>query len=328
MPPSRRPLPPLAARLALAVLALAAPARPRRLRHLRERPGAAARALARRHAALRGQHARTTGSRSSTSARGGLTHAGSVPVGLEPVAVAARTDAEVWVVNHLSDSVSIVDVGADAAARRAHAARRRRAARHRLRRPGRQPRLHHHRAPRPELPGRPAELTTPGVGRADVWVFDATNLGAALGGTPLADRRRSSATRRARSPSSPDGSTRLRRRLPLRQPDDDAHRGRRSATAARRAGPCNVGGVTHAGRPARRRTRTSRASRSPRPGLIVKFDPATGQLGGRARPQLEQRRSRFTLPDQDVFAIDADATTPVADGELRAASARSSSTWP
>src|SRR5580658_3075090 len=33
-----------------------------------------------------------------------------VPVGLEPVAVAARTNSEVWVVNQLSDSVSIVDV--------------------------------------------------------------------------------------------------------------------------------------------------------------------------------------------------------------------------
>ena len=40
----------------------------------------------------------------------GLTHVASVPVGLEPVAVAARTDTEVWVVNHLSDSISIVDV--------------------------------------------------------------------------------------------------------------------------------------------------------------------------------------------------------------------------
>ena len=41
---------------------------------------------------------------------GNLTSAGSVRVGLEPVAVAARSDSEVWVVNHLSDSVSIVDV--------------------------------------------------------------------------------------------------------------------------------------------------------------------------------------------------------------------------
>src|SRR5215467_7354125 len=43
---------------------------------------------------------------------GGLTHVGGVPVGLEPVAVAARSNAEVWVVNHLSDSISIVDVSA------------------------------------------------------------------------------------------------------------------------------------------------------------------------------------------------------------------------
>src|SRR5262245_23528838 len=39
----------------------------------------------------------------------GLAHEVSVPVGLEPVAVAARDD-EVWVVNHLSDSVSVVDI--------------------------------------------------------------------------------------------------------------------------------------------------------------------------------------------------------------------------
>ena len=37
-------------------------------------------------------------------------HTGSVPVGLEPVAVAARSNTEVWVVNHLSDSISIIDV--------------------------------------------------------------------------------------------------------------------------------------------------------------------------------------------------------------------------
>jgi len=37
-------------------------------------------------------------------------HTGSVPVGLEPVAVAARSNSEVWVVNHLSDSISIIDV--------------------------------------------------------------------------------------------------------------------------------------------------------------------------------------------------------------------------
>ena len=38
----------------------------------------------------------------------GLALRARVPVGLEPVAVAVRNDTEVWVVNHLSDSVSVV----------------------------------------------------------------------------------------------------------------------------------------------------------------------------------------------------------------------------
>ena len=42
---------------------------------------------------------------------GGLQKRQSVPVGIDPVAVAVRSATEVWVVNHLSDSVSIVDVG-------------------------------------------------------------------------------------------------------------------------------------------------------------------------------------------------------------------------
>ena len=38
-----------------------------------------------------------------------------MPVGLEPVAVAVRSPTEVWVVNHLSDSVSVVTLSRDAA---------------------------------------------------------------------------------------------------------------------------------------------------------------------------------------------------------------------
>jgi DNA-binding beta-propeller fold protein YncE len=41
---------------------------------------------------------------------GVLTHAAAVPVGLEPVTVVARSDTEAWVVNHLSDTVSVVDL--------------------------------------------------------------------------------------------------------------------------------------------------------------------------------------------------------------------------
>src|SRR5215813_10828459 len=110
----------------------------------------------------------------------GLTHRASVPVGLEPVAVAARTNGEVWVVNHLSDSVSIVDVAsspprvvrtlltcdeprdivfAGAGGNRAFITTGRRGQ---------------------NCPVA-ANLTTEGIGRAVVQVFDATNLGASLG---------------------------------------------------------------------------------------------------------------------------------------------------
>ena len=44
----------------------------------------------------------------------GLTLVGSVPVGLEPVALAVSPDDQrVWVVNHVSDSVSVVNVASD-----------------------------------------------------------------------------------------------------------------------------------------------------------------------------------------------------------------------
>ena len=39
-----------------------------------------------------------------------LRHAGSVVVGLEPVSVRVRSNGEAWVVNHVSDSISVVDL--------------------------------------------------------------------------------------------------------------------------------------------------------------------------------------------------------------------------
>ncbi|MFN0059265.1 MAG: beta-propeller fold lactonase family protein [Planctomycetota bacterium] len=43
---------------------------------------------------------------------GALTHLASVPVGLDPVSVRARDNNTAWVVNHISDSVSLVDLNA------------------------------------------------------------------------------------------------------------------------------------------------------------------------------------------------------------------------
>jgi sugar lactone lactonase YvrE len=125
---------------------------------------------------------------------GTISPAISIPVGMEPVAVAARTNTEVWVVNHLSDSVSIVDLAATPP----------RVVRTLI--VGDEPRdivfagtggnrafitTAHRGQQRTDASisavtgtGDP-QLTTQGVGRADVWVFDATNLGTAFGGTPL-----------------------------------------------------------------------------------------------------------------------------------------------
>lgn len=43
---------------------------------------------------------------------GALTHINSIPVGVDPVTARFRTNTELWVVNHISDSVSIVDTTA------------------------------------------------------------------------------------------------------------------------------------------------------------------------------------------------------------------------
>jgi len=41
---------------------------------------------------------------------GNLVPLGSVPVGIDPVSVRFRDATEAWVVNHISDSISVVDV--------------------------------------------------------------------------------------------------------------------------------------------------------------------------------------------------------------------------
>src|SRR3989442_4820596 len=53
----------------------------------------------------------------TVQADGGLAPWASIPVGLEPVSVVARSDSEAWVVNHLSDTISIVDLARGATVR-------------------------------------------------------------------------------------------------------------------------------------------------------------------------------------------------------------------
>ena len=123
---------------------------------------------------------------------GGLQFVSRVTVGLEPVAVAVRNDGEVWVVNHLSDSVSIVNVSGTPRVTRTLLV-------------GDEPRdivfagtpskAFITTAHRGQQRTDPSISSVPGWGdpqifdksvpRADVWVFSADAPGAAFGGTPM-----------------------------------------------------------------------------------------------------------------------------------------------
>src|SRR5579884_3686410 len=138
-----------------------------------------------------------------------------VPVGLEPVAVAARTATEVWVVNHLSDTVSIVSLSGVPRVVNTLMV-------------GDEPRdivfagspqrafiTTAHRGQQrtdPSLANVPGagdpQLTTPGVPRADVWVFDPRTVlvDSSMGGVPLAVLSFFTDTPRALAVS-PDGNT-------------------------------------------------------------------------------------------------------------------------
>jgi YVTN family beta-propeller protein len=241
---------------------------------------------------------------------GALTPAGSVPVGLEPIAVAARNDAEVWVVNHLSDSVSVVDVASDPP----------RVVRTLL--VGDEPRdvvfagpggnrafiTAAHRGQNTPIPF--SDLLAEGIDRADVWVFDATNLGATLGGTPLARKTLFGDTPRALAVS-PSGGTvyaavfhsgNRTTTVPEGAVCNDPQNSPQNTVAA----SCNVQGVTMPGGLPNPDTNVnanpSLREKGPETGLIVKHNGTNwvDQLGRNWNNAV-----RFSLPDRDVFAIDA-----------------------
>ncbi len=240
-------------------------------------------------------------------AAGALTKVASVPVGLEPIAVAARSNTEVWVVNHLSDSISIVDVSAPATARVV-----------RTLLVGDEPRdivfagpgaarafvtTAHRGQNTPYQPTISTVLSTPGLGRADVWVFDANNLGAGLGGTPLTIVTLFGDTPRALAVS-PNGS---------RVYAAVFHSGNQTTTVTEALVP--NGGTNATGpndcsaAPGGLPPPNTNFQNKPGPevGLIVKFD------GTHWRDELGRcwdAAVKFSLPDKDVFAIDANANPP------------------
>ncbi len=246
---------------------------------------------------------------------GGLTHLDSVPVGMEPVAVAARTNDEVWVVNHLSDSVSVVDVSASppvvvrtllvgdeprdivfasSTGNRAFITTAHRG-------------QHRTHASIAAVPGAgDPQLTTEGIGRADVWVFDATSLGATLGGTPVEILSFFSDTPRALA-TTPSGDTVYVAAF---------HSGNQTTALAEQAvcngfggaGPCAPSGLSAPGGLPGPSDNTFGAA-APEVGLIVKFNNANG----RWEDTLARNWSdlvKFDLPDHDVFSIDANTLSP------------------
>lgn len=230
----------------------------------------------------------------------------SVPVGMEPVAVSLRNDSEAWVVNHLSDSVSVVDLASNPPqvvrtllvgdapedvvfagpneARRAFVTTA-------------------HRGQNTSDPR--GAYATAGIGRADVWVFDPAAANDTLLSSPVTilslftDRPRALAV-------SADGETvyaagfmtgNLTTTIPESALCDPGT-----------SGTCTVpAGTSPGGLPAP--TTDHDGMTGPDTGLIVKFDPVTEKW--RDERGLDfSNFVRFSLPDYDVFRIDASLPTP------------------
>lgn len=211
----------------------------------------------------------------------------SVSVGLEPVSIVERTSNELWVVNHLSDSVSVVRLdGTPRVLRTLQVGDEPRdivfagnnrdrafitAANRGQNRPG----------------FTSASLTTPGSGRADVWIFDAAQLEDSLNGKPLSIVTLPADVPRALAVSS-DGRTVYAAAFMSGNRTTVLHR---DAINTPKPGlTTNADGV-----------------QAPATGLIVRYEGTTWR--DEARTDWSSQ-VKLTLSDEDVFAINASATIP------------------
>ncbi len=240
----------------------------------------------------------------------GLQLAARVPVGLEPVAVAVRNASEVWVVNHLSDSVSVVSLQGTPRVVRTLLV-------------GDEPRdivfagspakafiTSAHRGQQlthVSLKGVPGagdpQLTTPGVPRADVWVFNPDNLSPQVGGVPVRIMNFFADTPRALAVS-PDRNTVYV--AAFKSGNQTASINEELVCESFELNtPCDIKGTKSPGGRLGPPT-NAEGKPAPKTGLIVKFNRAKGQwqdvIGRNWTPAM-----RFNLPDKDVFAVDANA---------------------
>ncbi|MDH5392868.1 MAG: hypothetical protein OEY11_06735 [Gammaproteobacteria bacterium] len=223
----------------------------------------------------------------------GLQHHLSIPVGMEPVAVAIANPSEAWVVNHLSDSVSIVSLESG----------KERVIKTLL--VGDEPRdivfagkdanrafiTTAHRGQ--NAPYDP-QFSTPGIGRADVWVFDRENLGDGLQAEPLTIISLFTDTPRALAVSA-----------------DKKHvyaAGFKTGTQTTTVWHSIVTANGGAPEP----TTNYLNEEQPASGLIVKFD---GQHWLDESGRQWDDAVKFSLPDKDVFVINAMSNPPAIKSE-------------
>jgi len=239
---------------------------------------------------------------------GSLVHTGSVPVGLEPVAVATLSNGEAWVVNHLSDSVSVVDLTADPPRVRETLLTCDEPRDIVFAGPG-GTRAFITTARRGQACPVDDASNTEGVGRAIVQVFDATNLGTTttLGGVPIANVVLFGDVPRALARSA-DGST-VYAGIFSSGNQTTAISEFAVCDGGATAAPCvRAGRTMPGGLPAPNTDHTG--EEGPEVGLIVKQNPTTGKWEDELARDWSPAIS-FELPDLDVFAIDAAAPVPV-----------------
>ena len=219
--------------------------------------------------------------------------ASAVTVGMEPVAVAERNGNEVWVVNHLSDSVSVVRLdGTPRVLRTLQVGDEPRDIV--FGGPGRDRAFITAAARGQNRPGfTNANLTTAGLGRADVWVFDAASLDDSLNGKPLNVLTLFADTPRALAVSA-DGSRVYA--SPFMSGNRTTALHRDAVGSAKPLPNKSADNVT-----------------APATGLIVRFD------GNAWRDEAGtdwSAKVKFSLPDFDLFAIDANAAVPVVTAQV------------
>jgi len=239
-----------------------------------------------------------------------------VPVGLEPVAVAARTNTEVWVTNLLSDSVSIVSLtGTPHVVRTLLVGDEPRDIVFAGSPPGAFISTAHRGQQRSDpsiatVPGAgDPQLTTAGIPRADVWVFDPANLGNTLGGTPLRILSFFTDTPRALAVS-PDNNTVYVAGFKTGNQTTVVAQGR-VCTGFQPNTPCTLAdnSVSPGGNPGP--ATDSQKEPAPEVGLIVKYNNTTGHWEDELN-RVWDGSVRFSLPDTDVFAVDANSLAQTA----------------